>query len=262
MNVKLYGIIAAVIVTGVIGMMYTMPSAEATNHFIYQPPYDKIYQHLDQFNQYSDKSTVYEGYGKDLTTEEWIDFIKLGGFSRPLCIYGVTPYKCTWYGASYFDYCENLDEHWQSMVYWWINNKTGAHYESTYHIVKYCETLIDNASYANELFISNMVQKDTITKLEADINEKDDRITGLESKIGELVTIEKNASILQEKIDKKNTQLENKNKRITNLQEERNGLQDKIKDNKAAIRDLIRTLNADPNTSTDDILEALKKLLE
>ena len=254
MNIKLYGIVTAVIVTGVIGMMYIMPSAEAASHSIYDTSANKkIFPYLDQFDQYSSKSTVYEGYGKDLTTEEWIDFLKHGGFSRPLCLYSAETYNCTWRGALYWDYCEHHDEHWGHVVHQWYGDKYNRITE--YHFVKYCERLIDTALYANELFTSNIIQSDIITKLEADINEKNDRITSLESKADELVLIEKNASTLQEKIDKKNTQLENKNKRINNLQGQ-------IKDNTSGIRDLIDTLKADPNTSTDDILEALKRLLQ
>ena len=274
MNAKLYCTIAAVIATGVIGTMYTIPSAEAAGHFLHEKPYDKIYQYLDQFDQYDNPTTIYEGYGKVLTTEEWIDFFKLGGFSIPLCLYSAETYNCTWRGALYWDYCEHHDEHWGSVVHQWYGDKYNRITE--YHFVKYCERLIDTVLYANELFITNMVQKDMIAKLETDINEKNNRITGLESKIGELILIEKAHGELIEELDQKNKLIDNKNKRIDNLREDRRNLEDLaekrldkihnfkgiITETNTSIQDLIDMLEADPNTSTDDILEALRKLLK
>lgn len=46
MNAKLYGIIIAVIVTGVIGMMYIMPSAEAQNNIIIPWPSPEPYNNF------------------------------------------------------------------------------------------------------------------------------------------------------------------------------------------------------------------------
>ncbi len=214
----------------------------------------------------------------DLTTEEWIDFLKNGGLSRPVCLYDKA-YKCTWsrdYGwFEKYDKCENYESRLE-LEYHVNETSSIMGHVGRHHTEYYCEALIDYALYANELFISNITQNDTITKLETDINEKNTRITGLESKIGELVLIEKSHGELLEKLDKKNKLIDNKNNRIDNLRDELKqsqnladkrldriqNLKGQLDDNNTTIQDLIDMLQADPNTSTDDILEALKKILQ
>ena len=253
MNIKLYGIVTAVIVTGVIGLMYIMPSAEASTEHGYSVFRDE--------RGYDNESKIYDEYGKDFTTEDWIKHLRGtgygdNGFRVPICFL-ISPSEnpnddCYWtdqivYGKRHF--CNGL--------YTWSYYNFSAYAIDMieWYCDKYAWAATKYSSVVEDIYNSKMILENTITRLEADVNEKNDRITGLESKMGELVLLEKNASTLQEKIDKKNTQLENKNKRINNLQGQ-------IKDNKSGIRDIIDTLKADPNTSTDDILEALKKLLQ
>ena len=235
MNVKLYCTIAAVIATGAIGMMYITPSATAEH-----------------------------------TTNDH-DWSKCGG---PPALGDYWPTKGTWRHPEPYT-CDDLDERWPERCAMFLEEGNEFYF-----------TL---GSYALPECIGSYYIK-WIDGLEA-------KIIGLESKVSELVLIEKAHEELTEEFDQKNNTIENqettitdlqttitnlqdkvdnKNNRIDNLREERNQLQNladkrldrihNLKDKQditnTSIQDLIDMLQADPNTSTTDILEALNKILQ
>lgn len=289
MNLKLYCAIAAVIASGAIGMMYITPSAEAASirwtYLIYHDLLPMWMPHTHdgkgdydkhQFPKY-DYVRVYD----DLPTSD--DYTSYGTFDA--------------YQACWDAYLTNGNGYRLSNI--------NATQQALYN---YCSSealeLRSKLRFHHDMSIIINELKNRITELETDTNEKNTRITGLESKISELVLIEKahqelvekfdqkNNTIqnqettiadlqtaitdLRDKVDKKNNLIDNKNNRIDNLRDELKqsqnladkrldriqNLKDKQDVTNTSIQDLIDMLQADPDKSTDDILDVLNKILQ